>query len=137
MLLLGFEGVARMSNAMELVLAVDSLDSYSGAAFMKTPRPQPRRRGRGKVQRIKVVKPEVVKFLELIFGERHPVCKLFPMSASAFRTRWGKIMMRLEVPKDQRPTPSPIRGGGAVRAYQEGESVMNLLWRMRLSHLPT
>ena len=113
---------------MELVLPVDSLDSHSGAAFMKIPHPKPRRRGRGKVQHVKVVKPDIVKFLESVFGELHPVCKLFPFSASAFRTRWNKIMTRLEVPLDLRPTPSSIRGGGAVRAYQEGESVIKLFY---------
>ncbi len=141
-LLLGFEGLARIGEVlnatrMELVLPCDNLDSETGSAFMKIPHPKPRSRGRGKVQHIKVNRAEVVKFLEKVFSRLHPVCKLYPMSASAFRSRWDKIMQRLEVPKEKRPTPSSIRGGGAIRAYQEGESVLNLLWRMRLSHLPT
>ena len=52
---------------MELVLPMDSLDVYSGAAFMKIPHPNPRRRRRGNVQRI-----NVVRFLELVDGNPPP-----------------------------------------------------------------
>ena len=53
-------------------------------------------------------------------------------SASAFRTRWEKILDAFAVPKSHRPTPAGVRGGGAILAYKRGEPIQDIMWRMRL-----
>ena len=62
---------------------------------------------------------------------------LFPLSASAFRTRWRRTLTALGVPLYLQPTPASVRGGGAIAAYRRGESLQNIMWRMRLLSLST
>ena len=94
--------------------------------------PKTRRRGKGRVQHLRVENCNAVKFLEKIFGRLHPACKLFALSSSAFRYRWEKILDRLEMPRPARPTPASVRGGGAILAYRRGEPIHNIMWRMRI-----
>jgi len=41
------------------------------------------------------------------------------------------------MPKDLRPTPASIRGGGAIVAYQKGEHIQDIMWRMRIQSQTT
>ena len=74
-----------------------------------------------------------VLFLEKIFGALDPSLNLCPLSASAFRRRWNKLLDALQIPVKLRPTPGGIRGGGAVIAYRRGEPISDIMWRMRIT----
>ena len=136
-LLLGYEGFARIGEVLnalrrDLVLPSDLFECEHMAAFLRIRKPKSRRRGKGRVQHLKIERPEVVRFLDSVFCELDAFLPLFPLSASVFRARWDKLLGCLGVPKRCHPTPASIRGGGAIQAYRRGESIQSILWRMRL-----
>lgn len=137
-IVLGFEGIARISEVLratrgDLVLPSDQFSSVLCAAFLKVTNPKTKRRGKGRIQHLKLQDPQSVAFLEKVFGPLNEALGLFPFSAAAFRTRWNKLMEELLIPLPQRPTPASIRGGGAILAYQRGEHIQDIMWRMRVS----
>eukprot|EP00438_Fugacium_kawagutii_P000176 Skav214254 [mRNA] locus=scaffold2045:416029:421014:- [translate_table: standard] len=137
-LLLGFEGIARISEVLtafraDLVLPSDQFDVPGCAAFLRVSNPKTKRRGRGKVQHLKLKDPVSIAFLEFIFGNLDASLMLFPASSANFRTKWELLLDELLVPRVQRPTPASIRGGGAILAYQRGENIQDLMWRMRVT----
>ena len=116
----------------DLVLPVGMFDAERRSAFLWVRKPKTLRRGKGRVQHLRVENHEAVRCLERIFGELAEFLPLFPFSPAAFRTRWEKILSALGIPAELRPTPASIRGGGAILAYHRGETISNILWRMRL-----
>ena len=141
-LVLGFEGIARISEVLratraDLVLPSDQFSSTFFAAFLRVLNPKTKRRGKGKVQHLKLSNKPAVAFLERCFASLDPDLCLFPLSAAAFRSRWEHLLDELLVPKQMRPTPASIRGGGAIMAYQRGETISDIMWRMRVSSQPT
>ena len=140
-LVMVYEGIGRVGEAMralrrDLVLPSDNFDTEHLVAYMKVTQPKTRRRGRGKVQHLRIENGAAVAYLEKVFARLHPACKLYPLSA-AFRSRWDKVLDALSVPRSDRPTPSAVRGGGAILAYRRGEPIGNIMWRMRISHQAT
>ena len=136
-LLLGYEGIARIGEVLaarrsDLVLPCDMFEEGRPMLFMKVRKPKSHRRGKGRVQHIKVENEEAVRAISSVFQDLDGFLPLFPLSTGAFRTRWEKIMDFLHIPKSHRPTPSSIRGGGAILAYRRGEQISSILWRMRL-----
>ena len=136
-LLLGMEGIARIGEVIkaqrvDLVLPMDSFEPDRKCIFLRVSKPKTLRRGKGRVHHIKIDNVEVVLALQSIFGGLSEFLPLFPLSAAAFRTRWEKVMNVLEIPKQVRPTPASVRGGGAIMAYKRGEPIANILWKMRL-----
>eukprot|EP00438_Fugacium_kawagutii_P016872 Skav223762 [mRNA] locus=scaffold521:2192:6754:+ [translate_table: standard] len=136
-LLLGYEGIARIGEVLaairrDLVLPADMFEGEQDSLFLKIRKPKSKRRGKGRVQHLKVQNPAAVAFLDRIFGPLDSFLALYPHSAAHFRTRWEKILNCLRVPKSLRPTPASIRGGGAILAYRRGEGIPSILWRMRL-----
>ena len=141
-LVLGMEGIARVGEIlaamrMDLVLPRDLFDAKSRYAFLKIQKPKTKRRGRGRVQHLRVEDSGAIALLDRTFGHLNDCLKLFPLSGSAFRSRWDKILDFLQVPRHLRPLPSSIRGGGAVMAYRKGDNIQNILWRMRLVNQAT
>ena len=141
-LLLAFEGIARIGEVLQatradLVLPCDSCDNVLGVAFLRIRKPKTSRRGKGRIQHLKISNTAAVSFLEQVFGPLDYSLKLFPLSASVFRRRWERVLDVLLVPKLKRPTPASVRGGGAILAYKRGEPISDILWRMRLVALST
>eukprot|EP00438_Fugacium_kawagutii_P028528 Skav222525 [mRNA] locus=scaffold2875:50542:57914:+ [translate_table: standard] len=139
---LGFEGIARISEVLkairgDLILPSDQFSNLVKAAFLRVSNPKTKRRGKGKVQHLKLFDPVALPFLESVFGTLHGSLALFPGSAAAFRLRWDSLLEELKVPREQRPTPASIRGGGAIVAYQRGEPIQDIMWRMRVSSQTT
>ena len=137
-----FEGIGRIGELLcaarrDLVLPSDSFDTEHMVAFLKISKPKSRKRGRGRIQHLRIDNPAAVAFLEHHFGKLHPACKLFPMSAASFRTRWEKILDSLGLPRSDRPTPSSVRGGGAIAAYRRGETIQGIMWKMRIINQST
>ena len=142
LLLMGFEGIARAGELFrarraDLVLPSDLGSADVTAAFLRIRKPKTMRRGKGRIQHIKVADPAAVKYLEAVFGPLEEFLPLFPLSASAFRNRWQKLLIALGVPRDLQPTPASIRGGGAIAAYHRGEDIPSIMWRMRLLSMST
>lgn len=141
-LVLGFEGIARISEVLratreDLVLPADQFSSAFYAAFVRVCNPKTKRRGKGRVQHLKISNKYAVTFLEKTFAPLDPALALFPLSAAAFRSRWEAILDDLAMPKMLRPTPASIRGGGAIAAYQRGEPIQDIMWRMRVLNQST
>ena len=70
-LLLGYEGIARIGEVLaalrrDLVLPSDLFDCGYNAAYLRVRKPKSRRRGKGRVQHLKIERPEVVQFLESV-----------------------------------------------------------------------
>ena len=137
-LILAVEGIARIGEVLrgvraDLVLPRDQFDgTLTSGVFLQIRRPKSLRRGKGRIQHIKVDNADAVHALDSIFGELCDFLGLWPHSASAFRNRWDKILLALQLPKEVWPTPASCRGGGAIIAYKRGEPIANILWRMRL-----
>ena len=141
-LLLGYEGIARIGEVLsarraDLVLPSDMFECGHRAAFLRIRKPKSKRRGKGRVQHLKIDNGTAVDFLESVFAGLDEFLALFPLSATVFRSKWDRILQFLQVPKRFRPTPSSIRGGGAILAYRRGESIQSILWRMRLMNQQT
>ena len=129
------EGVARIgkvlrAHRLDLVLPRDMFDGEAPCLFLRISKLKALRRGKGRVQHIKVETADVALAVQNIFGELAEFLPLFPLSPSAFRTRWEKLLNSLGVPKDLRPTPASVRGGGAIMAYGRSEPIDNILWRI-------
>eukprot|EP00438_Fugacium_kawagutii_P002456 Skav235884 [mRNA] locus=scaffold5594:13070:15073:+ [translate_table: standard] len=141
-IVLAFEGIARVGEVLrarraDLVLPADLDDPELTAAFLRIRRPKTMRRGKGRVQHLKVSGCAHVEFLYKVFGELEDFLPLFPLSASSFRSRWEKLLFALKVPKHLQPSPGGLRGGGAIAAYRRGEALQSIMWRMRLLSIST
>ena len=73
-LLLGYEGIARIGEVLGavgrgLLLPSDLFECEHMAAFLRIGKPKSRRRGRGRVQHLKIERLEVVHFLDSLFCE--------------------------------------------------------------------
>ena len=141
-LILGYEGISRIGEVLtatrgDLMLPSDSFDDSCSIAFLKIRKPKSRKRGIGRVQHIRVSEACTVQFLERHFGHLDSAVKLFPRSASAFRSRWDRILDVLKIPVNCRPTPAGIRGGGAILAYKRNRPIQDILWAMRLTSITT
>ena len=105
-------------------MPADSFEPHGAALFLRVKRPKTLRRGRGRVQHVKLAHPDVVECLQKIFGDLNEFLPLFLLSPSAFRTRWNKLLTALEIPFHLWPMPG--------MAYKHGEPIAYILWRMRL-----
>ena len=136
-LLAGFEGIARIGEILaakraDLVLPSDMFDRLCTKAFIKVCKPKSLRRGKGRVQHLTIDDPLTVAALENIFGGLDDFLPLFPLSASVFRNRWNRLTRALLILSSLRLTPASICGGGVIQCYKRGESIPNLMWKMRL-----
>ena len=97
-----------------------------------------RRRGRGRLQHVSVRDAGLARLFDVVFGSLDSDTPLFPASPSSFRRRWNRLLqVVLDVPPHAGLIPGGLRGGGAVAAFQKGESIPGLLWPMRLKHMTT
>ena len=141
-LLLAFEGISRIGEVLratrgDLLLPEDLMDADSTTAYLRIRRPKTMRRGKGRVQHIRVEGASAVGVLSGVFGQLDEFLHLYPLSSTVFRRRWDKLLDALLLPKSQRPLPSSVRGGGAIVAYRRGVAVQDILWRMRLVSIST
>ena len=63
--------------------------------------------------------------------------RLFPLSPSAYRSRWDKCLKTLGLEGLVDVTPGGLRGGGAVAAYHCGGAIADIQWKLRLKHMGT
>ena len=90
---------------MDLVLPRDLFDEKSRYAFLKIQKPKTKRRGRGRIQHLRVEDSgAAIDLLDRIFGHLNDCLN----SSSSLRSRWEKILDFLQVPRHLRPQPSSI-----------------------------
>lgn len=121
----------------DLVLPRDLIGENRNVIYLKIREPKSRFRGRGRVQHASIHEPNVVNFLQRLFGSLTADERLYPISASSFRRRWDTILQHLGVSGSLRITPGSLRAGGAIFEYRRGTDLTKLLWRMRLKQLST
>ena len=137
-MLIAFHGPARIGEVLratrrDLQLPSDLLQPGLHKAFLAIVMPKTRYRGGARVQHATVVGSDLVTFLDVVFGALDSHEKLYPFSASAFRSRWDRLLRDLHVHQSEYCfTPGSLRGGGAVMHYTQDTSIADLLWKMRL-----
>ena len=119
---LGYAGIARIGAVLaarraDSVLPSDMFECGHRAAFLRIRKPKSKRRGKGRVQHLTIDNVAATDFLEAVFAGLEEYLALFPLSATVFRSKWDRILRFVQVPKRYRPTPSSIRGGGAILAW--------------------
>ncbi|CAE7824130.1 UVR8 [Symbiodinium sp. CCMP2592] len=141
-LLIAYRGILRLgevarASRSDLVLPSDLLSDTVSRLFFRVRQPKTGKRGGGRQQHASVRDEAVVRACESLFGSASPDTALFPLSVQTFRRRWDQILDALEVPKSLGLTPGGVRGGAAVSAYHHGTPIYELLWQMRIQHIPT
>ncbi len=139
-LLFSFYGATRVGEILGAsrghILTPEDLLTDRPVMYLQIVAPKSRRRGASK-QYATVETPEVIAFLESIWGGLQPDARLFPLGPGAFRTRWNAIMKHIGVASFHRLTPGSLREGGAVFLHRAGLPLNDVLWRMRLQHQRT
>ena len=92
--LLAFEGIARIGEVLEatradLVLPSDSFEPELRIAYMRVRKPKSRRRGKGRIQHIRIQHAPAVDFLEDVFGRLDSSLKFFSFFCSGFPHKMG------------------------------------------------
>ena len=91
-------------------------------------------------QHVKISDPEIISFVDALFGKFPLKMKLFGGSISMYRNQWNAIMNVLGVPCKQVErgvTPGSLRGSGATCLYLQTENIPLICWRGRWSRVKT
>ena len=139
---LAFFGAARIGEPLrarrsQVLLPSDVLDAELTACYVRVENPKSQHRGTGKVQHFAVRDVAFVRFLEQALQKDKPETPLFPASPATFRRRWDTLLKSLGVPRNLRLTPGGLRAGGCVHLYNQGTSIPNLMWQMRIRQQTT
>jgi hypothetical protein len=140
-ILISFHGCCRPGEVLnacrsQLVLPCD-LGNVSGPCYLRIQKPKPGRRGMGRIQHAKVAPADVVEFLNKVYRKHGPDVPLYGGTPSAFRLRWNKLLVALNVSKNAGITPGGLRAGGTVELYRRGVPILDILWALRLKHVET
>jgi hypothetical protein len=140
-LMIAFFGITRIGEVLKaarqhLVLPCDTLDDDSLRVLLEIPDPKSKRFGE-RVQHTRITQEAEVSFIIKVFGSLSPEERLFPGSQSAFRSRWDRILLKLDIPKTLKFTPACVRGGGCVAAFESGLAITDLMWLMRVRNQET
>eukprot|EP00434_Breviolum_minutum_P022762 symbB.v1.2.020081.t1/scaffold1588.1/size110444/1 len=91
-------------------------------------------------QHVKISDPDVILFVDKVFGQARLDEELLGASIGAYRNQWNAIMTRLKVPYKQSLrglTPGTLRGSGATQFYLATESIPLICWRGRWARSKT
>ncbi|CAE7214139.1 unnamed protein product, partial [Symbiodinium necroappetens] len=137
--LLAFYGMARVGEVLKCerhhLLLRDDLFPSAEALFLRLDTSKTATRGRPKVQHIRIDDPSAMELITIAFKDLQPAEPLFPLSPSAFRSRWDHCLRVLG--GAVLVTPGSLRGGGAVSAYHRGVPIQDIQWKLRLKHMAT
>ena len=141
-LLLCFYCAARPGEVLkalreDTLLPVDCLEEGGRhTIFLKVKLPKARKGG-AKIQHCKMAVEPVSRFLEIALSPLQPKEPIFGGSPSSFRRRWDFVLEQIKVPRAARITPGSLRGGGAVWSYRNGEPLVKICWKMRITSIST
>ena len=91
-------------------------------------------------QHVKISDPDVILFVDKVFGDAKLDEQLLGASISAYRNQWNAIMTRLNIPYKQSLrglTPGTLRGSGATQFYLSTENIPLICWRGRWARTKT
>lgn len=139
---IAFYGIGRPGEAIcarrrNLILPSDMMSEDRRVAYLQVNEPKARRRGKGKLQHMSIYDSDFIDFLERFAVFLSAENTIFHSSSSSFRRRWDRILLTIGVSPHVTLTPGGVRGGGCIHAFESGDSLVFLLWRMRLKHLQT
>ena len=139
--LLAFYGMARVGEVLRCerrhLLLRDDLFHSAEALFLRLDTSKTATRGRPKVQHIRIDDSSAMELITIAFKDLQPAEPLFPLSPSAFRSRWDSCLRVLGLAGAVNVTPGSLRGGGAVSAYHRGVPIQDIQWKLRLKHMAT
>lgn len=140
-ILLSFHGCCRpgeiLNGLRSHIVFPRDLAQSDGPLFFRICKPKPGRRGMGRVQHAKVLDDAVIIFLDRLYGDAKANTPIYPGSAGAFRTRWNRLLLSLNVPLAFEITPAGLRAGGTVHLYRQGLPITDILWCLRLKNVET
>lgn len=91
-------------------------------------------------QHVKISDPDVILFVDKVFGQARLDEELLGAGIGAYRNQWNAIMTRLKVPYKQSLrglTPGTLRGSGATQFYLATENIPLICWRGRWARSKT
>lgn len=91
-------------------------------------------------QHVKISDPDIISFVDALYGSAELDIKLFGGSISMYRNQWNAVMKRLRVPHlqvERGLTPGTLRGSGATALYLQCEDIPLICWRGRWSRVKT
>jgi hypothetical protein len=138
---LTFGGIARIGEVLsgtraQLTTATDLMMDIA-KRFYTVGKPKSRNRAGAKTQHFTFVAPWAMRVVIAAFQLLGPTERIYPLSKSAYRTRWNRLLKMLGVSDTFNYLPGGLRGGGAVSEYLQGSSIGDLLWRMRIQNNST
>ena len=121
----------------QLVLPEDMWSQDHGRAYVYIRDPKSGLRGGARRQHATLRCPRLIAAFTRVYGPDPDGARLYPSSASACRSRWGRVLAMLRIPKELKLTPGGIRGGGCVAMRVDGAPMADIQWAMRVQSLKT
>ena len=87
------------SDLRNLILPSDQFRPMHLSAFLKVVNPKIKRRGKGRIQHLKLTDRAAIHLLERAVGHLDPSLALFPAAPAAFRKRWDGLLVELQIPE--------------------------------------
>ena len=140
---LGFYGIARISEVLrafrgDFSFTFRSIWPPAFVGFSQSFKSKDKRRGKGRIQHLKLTDRAAISFLERAVGHLESELSIVSWCARCFPKALGLLFWWNFKSLSLNDLPlHPFEAVGAIFAYQKGESVQDILWRMRLSSLPT
>lgn len=114
-LLFAFYSVSRVGEVLRAQRGalLTPLDLLAAECVVYLRIESPKSRGRGpRIQYVSLNKPEISRFICWVWQDLTPDCRLFPLSAGAFRSRWNCLLRHMSIGPEHRLTPGSLRAGG-------------------------
>ena len=83
-------------------------------------------------QHVKISDPDIISFVDSLFGTAPLDCKVFGGTISRYRNQWNAVLEKLGIPCRQLQrgvTPGSLRGSGATSMYLQTENTPLICWR--------
>ena len=135
--LLALFGAGRVGEVLkcgreDLLLPSDTCGEIKHSSFLKLQAFKALGRQPSRVQHMKIHECEVVKLLEVIYGNLDSRQLLYGASPAVYRRRWDVLLSLLGIPKELKLTPGGLRGGAGEHRYRTGMAISEILWEMHL-----
>jgi hypothetical protein len=91
-------------------------------------------------QHVKISDPDIISFVDSLFGTAPLDLKIFAGTISMYRNQWNAVMEKLGIPCRQLQhggTPGSLRGSGATNMYLQTENIPLICWRGRWARVRT
>lgn len=89
---------------------------------------------------MKISDPDIISFVDSLFGTAPLDCKVFGGTISRYRNQWNAVLEKLGIPCRQLQrgvAPGSLRGSGATSMYLQTENTPLICWRGRWARART